>query len=77
MSPPHPAYPTLDEVTEQFVSSITRSARTQETYALGLKIFQRFLQQTHYAGCTGKHPPTPGALSTSAFEDDANGSTAG
>jgi site-specific recombinase XerD len=64
-----PPYPTLDEAAEQFVSSITRSARTQETYALGLKIFQRFLQETHYAGCTGKHPPTPGSLSTVAFED--------
>jgi site-specific recombinase XerD len=61
----------LDEATEQFVSSITRSSRTQETYALGLKVFQRFLRETHYKGCTaGKHPPTPGTLSTGAFEDD-------
>jgi site-specific recombinase XerD len=70
---PDPAFPTLDEATEQFVASITRSARTQETYALGLKVFQRFLHETDYAGCAGvreAHPPTPGALSTAAFQDD-------
>ena len=69
---PDPAFPTLDEATEQFVGSITRSARTQETYALGLKVFQRFLHETGYAGTDVReaHPPTPGALSTAAFQDD-------
>lgn len=70
MSPPHSNHTTLDKAIEQFVSSITRSARTRETYALGLKIFQRFLQETDYAGCVGAHPPTPGLLSTAAFQDD-------
>jgi site-specific recombinase XerD len=70
VTPPHSTYPTLEEATVQFVSSITRSARTQETYALGLKVFQRFLQETDYAGCSGAHPPTPGELSTALFQDD-------
>jgi site-specific recombinase XerD len=35
-----------------------------------LKIFQRFLQESDYAGCTGTRPPLPGALSTAAFQDD-------
>ena len=42
MSSPPPSYPSLDEAIDQFVSGIIRSARTQETYALGLKIFRRF-----------------------------------
>jgi site-specific recombinase XerD len=70
LTPPYSAYPTLEKATEQFVSSITRSVRTQETYALGLKVFQHFLQQSDYAGCAGERPPTPGALSTGAFQDD-------
>ncbi len=70
MTPPYSTYPTLETASAQFVDSITRSERTRETYALGLKVFQRFLQESHYAGCTGKHPPTPGALSTDAFQDD-------
>ncbi len=70
MSLPHPRYPTLGKAIEQFVTSITRSARTQETYALGLKTFQRFLEETDFAGCAGAHPPAPGALSTAAFQDD-------
>jgi len=71
MSLPHPAFPTLEEATRQFVGGITRSARTQETYALGLQVFQKFLQDSHYAGCaTGERPPTPATLSTAAFQDD-------
>lgn len=70
MTSPHPTYPTLEEATEEFVNSITRSQRTQETYALGLNNFQRFLADTGFAGCSGARPPTPGALSTAAFEDD-------
>jgi site-specific recombinase XerD len=63
-------YPTLDQASEQFIESITRSARTRETYALGLKTFQHFLQASDYAGCQGKHPPAPGELVTDAFGDD-------
>ncbi len=71
MSLPHPTFPTLEEATLQFVGSITRSARTQETYALGLQTLQHFLQDSDYAGCaTGERPPTPSALSTAAFQDD-------
>ncbi len=70
MSLPHPEFPTLDEAVERFIASITRSARTQETYALGLKIFKRFLEETDYAGCSGTQPPDPGTLSTAAFQDD-------
>jgi site-specific recombinase XerD len=65
-----PPYPTLDQASEQFVASITRSARTRETYALGLKTFQNFLQESDYAGCKGKRPTTPGTLPTDAFCDD-------
>jgi site-specific recombinase XerD len=70
VSKDHRFFPSLDEATEQFVNGISRSARTRETYALGLKIFQRFLQETAYAGCANAHPPTPGLLSTAAFQDD-------
>ncbi len=66
-----PPYPTLDEATENFIAGIVRSNRTQETYALGLKTFQRFLIETDFAGCKGgARPPTPGALRTTAFRDD-------
>jgi site-specific recombinase XerD len=68
--PPSPTYPALAYAAEQFVASITRSARTQETYALGLKTFERFLHETGFEGCAGAPPPTPGALSTAAFQDD-------
>jgi len=65
-----PPYPTLGQASEQFVESITRSARTQETYALGLKTFQNFLHESKYAGCEGKHPAAPGELVVDAFCDD-------
>jgi site-specific recombinase XerD len=70
LASPSPAYPTLGDAAEQFVSSIIRSTRTQETYALGLKTFQRFLAETGYAGCAGPPPPSPAALSTAAFQED-------
>lgn len=70
MAPPHPTYPTLSDATEQFLDSITRSARTKETYALGLRLFCRFLQDTDFAGCSGERPSEPGTLSTEAFQDD-------
>jgi site-specific recombinase XerD len=66
----HSTFPTLGRAIEQFIASITRSARTQETYALGLRVFQHFLRETDYEGCTGKRPPAPGELSTAAFQDD-------
>jgi site-specific recombinase XerD len=67
---PDPSFPTLGEAAKQFLDSITRSVRTQETYALGLKAFQYFLHMSGYAGCTGQHPPAPDQLSTAAFQDD-------
>ena len=63
-------YPSLEEATSEFIGSITRSARTQETYALGIRTFQRFLQDTDFAGCNDPHPTAAGALPTSAFQDD-------
>ena len=63
-------YPTLGKAAQQFVTSITRSQRTQETYALGLRNFERFLSDTSYQGCAGARPSTPGDLPTSAFRDD-------
>jgi site-specific recombinase XerD len=66
-----PTYPNLDDAIEQFLASIVRSARTQETYALGLKTFQNFLRETDYQGCSGPAPSTPGELLTDAFQDDA------
>jgi integrase/recombinase XerD len=68
--PVNEPYPSLDEATDEFIGSITRSVRTQETYALGIKTFQRFLEATDFAGCGETHPPAAGALSTSAFQDD-------
>ena len=62
-------WPTLAQASAQFIDSITRSERTRETYAQGLKTFERFLQDSGYAGCGGAHPPTPGALSTADFQD--------
>jgi site-specific recombinase XerD len=70
MNPPRPEYPTLNAASDEFIKSITRSARTQDTYALGLKTFQRFLEQTEFAGCEGDRPATAGALLTAAFRDD-------
>jgi site-specific recombinase XerD len=72
MTLPHSdsGFSTLGEATRQFLDGITRSARTQETYALGLKTFQHFLQASDYAGCAGHPPPAPEELSTAAFQND-------
>jgi integrase/recombinase XerD len=70
MDAPYPSYPNLGEASQQFINSILRSARTQETYALGLDNFLRFLQETRYAGCAGDPPAAPSELSTAAFQED-------
>jgi site-specific recombinase XerD len=68
---PCPTYPTLEKATEQFLDSITRSARTRETYALGLQSFAMFLRESDFAGCVEEtRPADAGALSTDAFQDD-------
>lgn len=51
-------YPSLDDAAEEFIGSITRSVRTRETYALGIKSFRQFLETTDFAGCEGA-PPLP------------------
>jgi integrase/recombinase XerD len=70
LKPTHPVYPTLEDASEEFINSITRSERTRETYALGLRTFFRFLDETDFASCSGSRPPTPGALSTASLEEE-------
>jgi site-specific recombinase XerD len=67
---PHPEFPKLDEAIQKFLASITRSKRTQETYELGLKNLQRFLQENDYGGSLVERPDALRAPSTDALRDD-------